>query len=56
MDELAVQPLHDLRVLEHHLRDERAGLEVAAPLALEEIALRADDGALREPFEETGRS
>ena len=44
--ELAVQLRHQLRVLEHDLGDERARLQVAAPLELEEVALGADDRAL----------
>ena len=35
--------LHQVRMLEDHLRDERAGLEIAAALELEEIPLGADD-------------
>ena len=42
VDELAVQLGHLLRVLEHDLGDERARLQVAAPLELEEVALGAD--------------
>jgi hypothetical protein len=53
VDELAVELCDDLRVFEHDLRDVRAGLEVTAPLALEEVALRADDRAGREPVEES---
>ncbi len=52
VDELAMQPLDELRVVEHDLGDERAGLQVAAPLALEQVALRADDGTLLEPLEQ----
>jgi hypothetical protein len=35
-------------MLQHHLGDKSAGLQIAAALALEEIALRADDGSLLE--------
>ena len=45
VDEVAVELLDEVGVLEHHLRHERAGLQVPAPLELEEIALGADDGA-----------
>ena len=48
--ELAVELAHRLGVVEHDLRDERAGLEVAAPLELEQVALGAQDGVLRESF------
>jgi len=53
--ELAVQAAHYLGVVEHDLRDKGAGLEVAAPLALEEVSFRADDRALGEPLEQAER-
>ena len=40
--ELAVQLRDELGMIEHDLGDERAGLEVAPPLELEEVALGAD--------------
>ena len=43
-------------MLEHDLGDERAGLQVAAALELEDVALGADDGALREPREQAGEA
>src|SRR5207249_3944310 len=46
--ELAVQPRHELGMLEHDLRHEGSGLQVAASFELEEIALGADD---RSPFQ-----
>ena len=50
--EVAVQLRDDLGMVEHDLGHERAGLQVAAPLELEEIALGADHRALVEPLEE----
>ncbi len=50
--EVAVQLRDDLGMLEHDLGDEGAGLQIAAPLELEEIALGADHRALVEPLEE----
>src|SRR3546814_2401415 len=49
--EVLVQASHRLRMLEHDLRHEGAGLQVAAALQLEEIALGADHRALRQAFE-----
>src|ERR1700688_2686277 len=46
MHELAVELLDELGMLEHHLRHVSAGLEIAAALELEEIALGADHRAL----------
>ena len=54
VDELPVEPGDDLRVLEHDLGDEGAGLEVPAPLALEQVSLGADHRALFEPLEQSG--
>ena len=45
MHEFAVQLRHDLGVLQHDLRDEGAGLQIAAPLELEQIAFGADHRA-----------
>ena len=56
MDELAVQLFHGLRMLEHDLGYERAGLEVAAPLELEQITLRTQHGPLLEPLAKPGSS
>ena len=52
VDELAVQLGDQRRLLEHDLRHERARLQVAPPLELEQITLGADDGSLAEPIEE----
>ena len=52
MDEVAVELRHDLRVLEHDLGHEGAGLQVPAPLELEDVALGADHGALVEPLQQ----
>ena len=54
VDELAVELRHELRVIQHDLGHVGAGLEVAAPLQLEEVALGADHGAVRKPLEQTG--
>ncbi len=48
MDELAVQSVAHLRVIQDNLGDERPGLKVTTPLALEQVALGADHRALRE--------
>ena len=45
MHELAVQLLDDLGVIQDDLGDERPGLKVSAPLALEEVALGTDHRA-----------
>ena len=45
-----------LRMLEHDFRHEGAGLQVAAPLELEHVALGADDGALGEALEKGRRA
>ena len=50
--ELAVQPLDDLRVLQHDLGDERPGLQVTPPLALEKVAFGAHDRALPQGLEQ----
>ena len=54
VDELPVQLGDDLGMLEHDLGDVGAGLEVPTPLALEQVPLGADDGALLEAVEQTG--
>ena len=56
MHELAVQLRDELGMLEHHLGDERARLQVTAALQLEEVALGADHGALLEPRQQTSGS
>src|SRR5919199_357162 len=48
--ELAVQLADRLRLVEDHLGHIGAGLDVAAPLQLEDVALGADDDALSEPL------
>ena len=50
-NELAVELRDDVRLLEHDFWDERACLEISAPLELEEIALGADHRAFVEPLE-----
>jgi hypothetical protein len=50
--ELAVQLGDELPMLEHYLGDERAGLQVAAPLELEQVALGADHAPVCEPREQ----
>ena len=52
VDEVAVELVDDLRMLEHDLGDERARLQVAAALELEDVALGADHGALLEALEQ----
>ena len=52
--ELAMELGHLLRVVEHGLGDECAGLDEPAPLELEEVALRADDVPLLEALEKSG--
>jgi hypothetical protein len=47
-EELAVELPERARLVEDHLRDVRTGLDVAAPLELEHIALGADDHAVGE--------
>src|SRR5947199_9045360 len=53
MHELPVQLGHDLGMLENDLRNECAGLQVAAALTLEEVALRADHRPLLEALQKT---
>ena len=53
MHEVAVDLRHDLRVIEHRLGHERARLHVAAPLEFEQVTFGADDGAIRQPLEQT---
>ena len=45
--------LDEAGVLEHHFRHVRAGLQVAAPLELEEIPLGADDRPGLQPLQQT---
>jgi len=44
VDELLVQLGHLVRVVQHHLGDDGAGLQVGASLQFEEAALGADHG------------
>ena len=53
MDEFTVQLSHELGVLQHHFRHEGAGLEVAAPLELEQIAFGANHRTLGEALEQS---
>ena len=46
--ELAMQLAQRVGRVEDHLGDERAGLDVAAALELEDVALGAEDDAVRE--------
>jgi hypothetical protein len=52
MDEIAMQLRHDFRMLEHDFGYERAGLQVPAPLELEDVSLRADDRPLGKPLDQ----
>ena len=52
VDEVAMQLAHDFGMLEHDLGHEGAGLQIAAALELEHIALGADHRSLVEPFEQ----
>src|SRR5579875_2007694 len=54
MHEFAVKLLDELGMLEHDLGDIGAGLEIAAPLELEEVAFGTDDGALFQAIEQSG--
>mgnify|MGYP003287594989 CR=1 FL=1 len=54
VDELPVQLRDEIGMLEHDLRYECAGLEVTAPLELEEITLGADHVPALESLEQTG--
>src|SRR5690349_12267247 len=47
--ELAMQLTHGVRVVEYHLGHERARLDVAAPLQLEDVALGAEYWPGRQP-------
>ena len=47
---LPVQPANGVGEVEHHLGDERPGLQEAAALELEQVALGADDDAVVEPL------
>ena len=51
--ELAVELAHRLGGVEHHLRHVRPGLEVAAPLQLEQITLGADHWPLGQPLQQS---
>jgi hypothetical protein len=53
VDELAVQLADLLGMLEDDLGHERAGLQVAAPLELEQVPLRADDRPVVEPLQQS---
>ncbi len=53
VDELLMQRAHLVRMVEHDLGHEGSGLQVAAPLELEQVPLRADHGALLKPLEQT---
>ena len=44
-----MQLAHGVRVVEHHLGHERARLDVAAPLQLEDVALGAEHRPGRQP-------
>ena len=50
--ELAVELREGVRMLDHHLGRERARLDVAALLELEQVAAVAEDGAIGESFED----
>ncbi len=54
--ELAVQLLDHLGMLEHHLRDKGASLQVSAAFAFEKVAFGAHDGAIRQHAEQIGHS
>jgi hypothetical protein len=51
MHEFSVQSGYHIGLLEHHLWYERPGLQVPAPLELEQIALGADHWSGGEPIE-----
>ena len=53
VDEVAVETLDELRMLEDDLGNVRAGLQIAPPLELEQIAFRADDRAGGEPLQQS---
>ncbi len=52
MHELPVQVLDDLWVVQHDLRHERPGLEIAPALALEQVTLGTDDGSATQHCEQ----
>ena len=52
MDEIAMELLDDLGMVEHGFGHEGAGLQVAAPLELEYVALGTDHRSRGEAFEE----
>ena len=55
--ELPVELRHDVGVVQHHLGHVRAGLQVAPPFELEQVALRAEDRAVAgEPLVECARA
>ncbi len=56
MDEVAMELRDRLRMLEHDLRHERARLQIAPPLELEDIAFGADHGTGVETLHERGRA
>ena len=49
---IAMKLAHHIRLFEHDLRHERARLNIAAPLQLEEVALGTNDGSRIEPFKQ----
>src|SRR5262249_9126529 len=55
VNELAVQRLHQRGPLEHDLWNVRARLEIPPSLELEQIPFGADDGSVRQPFEQSRR-
>ena len=52
MHEVAMELSHDLGMLEHDLRHESPGLEIASPLELEDVALGADHGTVLEALQQ----
>jgi hypothetical protein len=52
MDEVLMQTAHDLRMIDDDLGHESAGLQIAPPLELEQIAFRADDRAFGEALQQ----
>src|SRR5206468_2530798 len=52
--EIEMELTHDLRMLEHDLGHERAGLQIAAPLEFEQVAFGANDRTGVETLQERG--
>jgi len=50
MHEVPMELLHNLGVVEDDLGYEGARLQIAAPLALEQVPLGADDSAVPQPI------